>query len=54
MTTKQMEQYYHEEKEEVGILIHKISFNTHNITYQLNSFYPLNDSVEMIIKKLAK
>ena len=52
ITAEQMENYYLDEKEAVGVLIHKISFNTQNISQQLISFSQLNDSVEMIIKRL--
>lgn len=52
ISKEQMENYYNDEKDAVGVLIHKISFNTQNITYQLKSFSQLNDSVEMIIKRL--
>ena len=49
---EQMENYYHVEEEAVGFLIHKLNFNAQNISYQLASFSELNDSVEMIIKRL--
>jgi len=52
VSEEQMKNYFLEEKEAVGILIQKISFNTQNITQQLNSFSQLNDSVEAIIEQL--
>ena len=52
ITDMQIENYFHEESEAVGILMHKISFNSQSIAYQLRSFSVLNDSIEMIIKRL--
>jgi hypothetical protein len=49
---EQLNNYYNEEKEAVGVLIHKLSFNAQNITYQLASFPQLNDSIEMMIKRI--
>ena len=52
LSVDQIERYYDEEREAVGVLIHKLSFNAQNINHQLASFSQLNDSVEIIIKRI--
>ncbi len=51
MTDKEMENYYFEEMEAVGILLSRMQYNAQIIELQLHSFEPLNEYVEMIITR---
>lgn len=51
MTEDEMEKYYFEEMEAVGVLISKMKYNAQNMEHQLQSFELLNKKVEMIITR---
>jgi hypothetical protein len=46
-----MQEYYHTEEEALGMLTHKMWFNSESVAHQLQSFDHLNEHIEGIIHR---